>query len=258
MTDLFHKYRHWAPMLFFLLFCNPHSSYSQQSATGSLWESANKLYAGRQYDSARSLYLQLLEQDPGNVNVWYNLGNTAYRLNDIPHAVLYYQKVLRAQPDHTAARQNLILAQSRISGITTNTAPLFFIQWWNNMTAAGTTNTWAGLALVFFALSILALYLGKTGRLKYSGRYLSTAITCFILTTGCAFYSYQQLIRYDKSVVIQDHAMLLEAPKTAAKVLGTVPAGSTVSISTKQPGFVKVSLSNGRSGWMDASVLEDI
>jgi len=258
MTNLFQQYLCRITVFTGMMLCLPQLSVAQQKNAATLWESANRSYAAGQYDSARIQYLQLLESDPENVVAWYNLGNTCYRLNDLPHAVLYYQKVLRAQPRHQAARQNLALAESRINGITPAPESLFFINWWNTITATNTTNVWATLAFVFFVLAILVLYLRKTNKLPYSGRYLSAAVIGFVLTTGCALYSYQHYIQYNKSVVMQDHAVLLDAPKAAAKVLGNIPAGSTVSTSGKQSGFIKISLRNGRSGWIDSSSLEDI
>ena len=258
MTNLFQQYLCRITVFLGIMFCLPQFSFAQQNDAAALWESANRYYAAGQYDSARIQYLQLLESDPENVAVWYNLGNTHYRLNDLPHAVWYYQKVLRVQPRHEAARQNLALAESRINGIAPRPESLFFIHWWNAVTATNTTNVWAILAFIFFVLTILVLYLKKDNKLPYSGRYLSAAVVCFVLTTGCALYSYQHYVHYNKSVVMQEHAVLLDAPKAAAKVLGNIPAGSTVSTSGKQSGFVKISLRNGRSGWIDIRALEEI
>jgi tetratricopeptide (TPR) repeat protein len=242
-----------------MLFLLPHFSTAQQGQDAAvIWESANRYYTSGQYDSAQELYLQLLTSDPGNIPLLYNLGNTYYRLNDMPHAVLYYQKVLRAQPRHQAARQNLALAESRINGITPVQDAVFFIKWWNALTATDTTNIWASIAFIFFILILFILYLKSINKLSYSGRYLLASVMGFIITTGCAIYSYQHYVHYNKSVVMEDHALLLEEPKAAAKVLGNIPSGSTVRKSEKQAGYVKIALRNGRSGWIDSRSLEDI
>lgn len=245
-------------VLIFLLCCFTNTFADKNTADNALWQQANNAYQQKDYETAKNLYLQLLQQQKENTEALYNLGNTYFRLDDNPNAILYYQKVLRLEPKNKQAQQNLDLAQSRIEGGIMQLKPVFFIQWWNNATSAHNVNLWALLALLFFTVIFFLAYFSSTNRLKYSGRYIAASVTFFLIFLFCAFISYQHAVHYDKAVVMQSNTILLQSPKEASKVLGNVPAGTTVSTNTRQDGFIEVELSNGRTGWVNAEALAEI
>src|ERR1700744_3575460 len=76
-----------------------------------LWQKANELYQQKQYDSAAQCLEQIAALKPQNEIVYYNLGNTYYKLNKIAPAVLNYERALRINPDYKEAKDNLLLAQ---------------------------------------------------------------------------------------------------------------------------------------------------
>src|SRR4051812_15187191 len=84
-------------------------SYSAQ------WEKAGNFYSNKQYDSAAYYYEQIAALKPRNAAVYYNLGNSYYRLNLIGPAVLNYERALHIDPSYKEAQDNLSLTQSRIT-----------------------------------------------------------------------------------------------------------------------------------------------
>lgn len=222
------------------------------------WQQANACYNAKQYDSARSLYLEILTVQPQNATILYNLGNTYYRLNDIPNAVLYYQKSLRVDPGNAKAKQNLALAQGRIQNALPEITPIFFVRWWQSLTRSVHTNTWAIGALLFFSLTLFAVYLGRTQRLKYYMRHMAAAIVLCIVCLLATLVSYHNYNYHTECVVMRSNTTLLQAPQAAAKVLGSIPAGSTLVINDKKQSYLQVALSNGNTGWVAADAVTAI
>ncbi len=228
---------------------------SNQEAT---WQQANKAYESKDYQQSVTLYGQLLAQNKDNDMLYYNMGNAYFRLNDLPNAVWCYQKTLKFAPNNQNAQQNLKLVQSRIEGLQVDARPLFFIRWWKQLTAPATSNGWALIGLLFFALSTAALYLGKIHKLNFYKRYVTAFSIGFLFSLLFAFTAFYKQANDNKYVVMSGNAVLLEAPKSAGKILSTVPAGATVETQHKNQNYIKVVLGNGRSGWMEMSSLKGI
>jgi tetratricopeptide (TPR) repeat protein len=56
------------------------------------FEQANQFYTDGQYSSAIDIYEELLQNGYETPEVYFNLGNSYYKLNDIAYSILYYEK----------------------------------------------------------------------------------------------------------------------------------------------------------------------
>jgi tetratricopeptide (TPR) repeat protein len=69
----------------------------------------------KDYQEALSHFLAVLEKGIVHEDLYYNLGNTYYNLNQFGYAVYYFEKALQVHPGHEAARYNLELARQVIA-----------------------------------------------------------------------------------------------------------------------------------------------
>ncbi|MCL4856251.1 MAG: tetratricopeptide repeat protein, partial [Flavobacteriales bacterium] len=60
---------------------------------------ANKLYAEAKYREAIEVYNELIKSDHLSAEIYYNLGNANYKLDEIAAAILNYEKALKLKPD---------------------------------------------------------------------------------------------------------------------------------------------------------------
>ena len=65
------------------------------------------------YQQAMAGYEQLVAAGIHNAKLYYNLGNTYFRLNDLGHAILHYRRGLRLEPGNRQLQANLRYARSR-------------------------------------------------------------------------------------------------------------------------------------------------
>ena len=75
-------------------------------------KNADTEYEKRNYQQAIKDYEELL-QNGVSYEVYYNLGNAYYRLDNIPRAILSYERALRLSPNDEDVRVNLKMAQSK-------------------------------------------------------------------------------------------------------------------------------------------------
>ncbi|RZL06042.1 MAG: tetratricopeptide repeat protein, partial [Pedobacter sp.] len=71
------------------LLCFPFSGIAKESAD-SLFVKGNKEYAQKNYEAAANAYQKVLDAGMKTSSVYYNLGNTHYRLNSLASAILNY------------------------------------------------------------------------------------------------------------------------------------------------------------------------
>lgn len=218
------------------------------------WAKANAFYQQKNYDSAAVYYEKIAAGRPRQAAVFYNLGNTYYRLNKIGVAVLNYEKALKRDPGMTEARDNKQLAQSRVSNSINGGGDVFFVRWWKSATHPARTTAWSVTALLLFVITLslasLRLFRNKTGirpKLIIASALLSAASLVFVFASAGRHSVHS-------AVVLSDAAPLTGAAN-AVKPLALVPEGTVVQIQAQNREQMLVTLPDGRSGWMDLPAL---
>lgn len=64
----------------------------------SLVSAGNKYYMDREYNMAVESYSQVLKMGYEASSLFYNLGNAYYKLNNLPKAILFYEKARVLNP----------------------------------------------------------------------------------------------------------------------------------------------------------------
>ena len=237
-------------------------SYVHSMAVGNYnaaWQKGTIFYEQMRYDSAAYYFEQIAALKPQNATVYYNLGNTYYRLNKIAPAVLNYQRALQINPDLKEAKDNLALTESRISNHIQSTNDVFFIDWWQTITHPNKTSTWSVAALLIFILIIVTILLR---RYMKSFQWIPVQLTgllgfvCICLLV-LAFAAAKNDMQSNRAVVMQNDAPLMN-PEQKGKPLSLVPEGTTVKITDEKTGWVEVSLPDGRKGWLQSNLIDKI
>ncbi len=220
------------------------------------WQNGNRFYQQKQYDSAAYYYELIAALKPQNPEVYYNLGTTYYRLNKIGSAVLNFERALRINPNYKEASDNLALTQSRISNHIGNSSDIFFVKWWQSLTNSKKANSWAIVSLVFFVLIIAGLLMRRFN--KASGlvppQLIGILSLVWIVFLLLSFVASQNAISNNEAVVMQDNAPLMNNEQKG-KPQSLLPEGTTVELVNEKAGWAEVRLPDGRSGWIQQSLL---
>ena len=83
------------------------TSYAQ-----SLTEQAAAAYNKDDFNQALELYLEASQQEGTSSELFYNIGNTYYKLDKKGKAILYYERALLLDPNNSNARDNLDYVRS--------------------------------------------------------------------------------------------------------------------------------------------------
>jgi len=243
-----------------LLFCLSFFFSAQLSAQTK--SDVDNLYQKGNYVQAVKGYEKLLKQGE-SAALYYNLGNCYYRLDNIPHAVLSYERAQRLAPNDEDIRFNLQLAQSKTIDNLTPESEMIFVTWYKALVNLFSIDSWAYLSLVCLFISIVALvvYLFVDIEIlrKLSKIVLPLFFFFFLINT---FFAIQQVYLLDSEthgIIMSPSAVVRKMPDQKSADSFILHEGSKVRIiDNSMSQWTEIKLSDGRQGWIKADNVEAI
>jgi len=232
------------------------------AASDSLFQSANLLYQEGKYEKALEDYRQISESGLESADLYYNMGNAAYRSNSIGYAILYYEKALKMEPTHDDASHNLDFA-ARYQVDTFEQVPELFLRiWMRLMLQSMSERTWSILALIFFVLILFSflLYLfSHRLTLKKLGFFLTLASGfLFVITFSSALSRHRSIVKPDAAIVIAPSIIVRSTPSETGNELFILHEGTKVKVIEKVSEWQNIRVIDGREGWIRISDFESI
>ena len=162
-----------------------------------LFEKATTLYNEGDYEKAAESYLKIIGNGEHSAELYFNLGNTYYRLDSIAPSIYYYEKALLLKPRDKDILNNLAYAQNMTLDAIEPLPQTIISKIYKAFTNYLTFDQWAYLAVVFmilFVLLYIAFYYFKFStqkRVAFIGSMIS-----LILTLGMALLAYMEYRDY--------------------------------------------------------------
>ena len=220
---------------------------------------ANTLYNESAYDSAAVVYESIINKGYSSATLFYNLGNTYYKIGNYPLAIYYYEKSLKLDPKNEDTKHNIEIAQAFISD-KIESVPEFFVKtWWKNISNTFNINTWSVITLIVFGLLLICLFFyftAKTRGLKKSMFFIGLVL---IIMSICTFSITIKKSNYIKSqnegIVITPTITVKSSPSSSSVDLFVLHEGSKVKILDHTDNWDKIKIANGSIGWLPTSTI---
>lgn len=183
--------------------------------TLSVTERADSAYTADNFGLASELYQKVIDDEGPSAALYYNLGNSYYRLGEMGKAILAYERALRLNPTYTDARNNLEFVNGRISD-RPGERGTFLGNALDSAANSAHSNTWAWLAFSAFILTlagVLAYIFSNQINIRKLGFF--GGIVLLIATGIFIFLSYRSA-----AIAIADDAAIITVPST---ILSTSP-----------------------------------
>jgi tetratricopeptide (TPR) repeat protein len=219
-----------------------------------VFQQANKAYKDGDYATALEQYNNLLEQGNVSADLYYNLGNTYYKLNQIAPSIYNYEKALLINPNLEDVKNNLNFAERmRIDAF--EELPKSVFQKFNGTVIYPIShNTWAWLS-VLFAFVITGFFL-----LYYFSKYTSkkrlyfvlsfVALALFLILLSFSIKSYHHFKNDQPAIVFSTKVAVKSEPNITADESFVLHEGTKVQIKETVEGWYKIKLSDGKIGWL--------
>lgn len=234
-----------------------------QSAMAQTKDVADSLYQKEDYQHAAKIYEEILSSQGVAAEIYYNLGNCYYKLDNIPLAILNYERALALSPGDDDIRSNLAFARGKTIDKVTPTSEMFFITWWRNFTHFQSLTAWAYAAVICFVLTLMGLllyFLAYNINLRKIGFYSALFFLFLVLLTNFAAYSqYNEMANHTGAIVMDAAVTVKSSPSENSTDLFVIHEGSKVEIlDSSMQGWIKVKFEEGKQGWIPVKVVEII
>ncbi len=245
-----------------LLFLILASSFFVKADSKDLFEKGNQFYEAEKYPEALDAYRGLANQGFDGFNLQFNIGNTYYKMKEIPKAILHYEKALKIDPSNKDVQHNLKLAYAKTTDKIEPNKDLIFNRMWHNTINLFNANgwSWIGILGLFISLVLILIYLFFSNlSLRRLGFF--TGVCVFIVSIACLFLAYQQnnYSNSSKSAIIFTPTLSIKsAPGNGGSVLFVLHEGTKVKLLEKSDEWQNVEIPNGNKGWVKVSDLEEI
>lgn len=227
-----------------------------------LFKKANEQYEKANYKAALNSYQQVLEQGYVSSELYYNLGNVYYKLNEWPFAILNYEKARRLNPGDQDTQLNLQLAASKITDKFESIPSFFLTRWWHGLLLFFSRSAWSVMSITAILLGsvLLVIYLfSRSLPIKKSAFYAGMALVMlglFSLMMSAFQRSYFEV--HDEAIVFTGTVHVKAGPAEQEKTLLVIHEGTKVTIKARNQSWINVELPDGNTGWIGISAVKEI
>lgn len=235
----------------------------QQTAPVEVTKSqGDSAYINGNYTTAIQIYESLLEQGE-SADIYYNLGNSYYKSDNLAKAILNYERALLLKPGNGDIRFNLDIARSKTVDKIDDTPDIFYIGWIKSLINTTSVDVWAKWGIVFFLLFIVSLYFfffSKRVLWKKIG-FIAAIVTLVLVVSVNMFASYQSdiLSKRNTAIVMTPSVTVRSTPNENGNSLFILHEGTKVNIKDdSMKGWKEIMLEDGKVGWIATSDIEII
>jgi len=225
------------------------------------FKQANDLYNSGYYKEAIGRYDSILASNLHSAELYFNLANCYYKLNEIGPSIFYYEKALQLSPNDADILNNLGYAQKMtidaIQEVPESGVSKLLNKTLNRLSVDGWATRCVGLSFLFVIL-FLGYYLSSSETKKR----LFFISSCGVLIV--LFISLGLLFKKDSldnnthpAIVFVKEAEVKSEPNLRSETSFTLHEGTKVLvIEDYNDDWLKIKLLNGETGWITRSELK--
>lgn len=251
-----------------LLFVASYTTYAQDEAVATMNAQVTKVqadsaYMNNDFASAVEIYEMVLTNEGESADVYYNLGNSYYKMDNIAKAILNYEKALLLNPGNGDIRFNLELAQSKTVDKVVSMSEMFFVTWTKSLINTLSEKGWSKIGITTFILTLLtlALYFFANRILWKKIGFISAICLFFVCVLANVFASTQkkEIMNHGSAIIMAPSVTVKSTPNEGGTDLFILHEGRKVMIKDNtMKEWTEIQLEDGNVGWLPASVIEII
>ena len=243
--------------IFVYLFCILGFSQNQE-----LFNKATTYYNEGEYTKAADSYLQILENGEHSAALYFNLGNTYYKLNDIAPSIYYYEKALLLKPNDKDIKNNLAYAQNMTLDAIEPLPQTSLAKFYNKLTHYLSFDQWAYVGIVLMLLFVgcyIAFYYFKFATQKRIA-FISSIIFLLgsLMAVFLAYFQFQKFNSDQPAIVFAEEVGIKSEPNNRGQTVFSLHAGTKVNILEHLNDWTRIGISDGSTGWIPSEEIKNL
>ena len=238
------------------------STFAFAQTADSLFADANELYKKGDYTEAIELYKKVEEFQVHSDDLYYNLGNSYYKLNKVASSIYYYEKALKLNPTNSDVITNLAFAKRMKIDAIEVMPKTIFQKFSDSFIYKLTYNSWAWLAVILsFIGAILFLlyhfsYSSGKKLLYFNTSILSAILLIFAVAFAYKAYDYEENTK--SAIIFKQTTEIKNAPTLTSDTVFELHEGTKVQVLDAIDDWKKIKLADGKIGWIVAEDMKEI
>lgn len=227
-----------------------------------LFDQATQHYADGDYPAAVKDYMNILSAGKTSTAVYFNLGNSFYKMDSLAPSIYYYNKALQLSPNDADVQNNLAFAKRRTIDAIENVPKTGLTKLVDDLISTLTFNAWAVLAIVF-SLFFMLFGIGYYFTLKSGQKrlYFTLSVLGLIFGAFSVIFAYQQYnIQQSKkfAIVFAKEIGVHAEPNHNSTRAFTLHEGTKIKLLDDFNGYSKIELSDGNQGWIKEDAVKKL
>lgn len=228
----------------------------------SVFDQGNENYRKGNYQEAINAYESILKGKKESCDLYFNLANSYYKLNQIGPAIYYYEKALLISPNDKDIQNNLKFAKNRTIDDIKNIEKVGFERIMRNFTGLVQYNTWGYISVglgMLFLLFFTGYYFSQTTLVKrifFVGMFI---IPFFILASvGAAIFEKNLYQTERPAIVFEQIISVKNEPRENATEAFILHEGTKVFVLETVENWKKIQLTDETEGWILSEAIKEL
>jgi len=244
------------------LFLFLNTSIFAQDFTAGLTE-AQLLYDEGKYLAAAEKYESILvETGKISFEIYYNLGNAYFKADNLPAAILNYERAKKIKPTNEDLLFNLEIANQQVVDEFEQVPELSVNKWYRSFVLSIPSNTWAFLSIILFIIALVGAAFFLSGNmLSIKKTALSIALVSLIISGFTLLFAstHKNVLQNNiEAIIFSPNVTATSAPTQQSTSLFVLHEGTKVKVIEQQNEWVRIKISDGNIGWLLAENIEII
>ena len=246
-------------VIFIFLMIISNQSYSQNKL---LFEQGKSLYKVEKYQEAITSWMKILDHEKHSSELYFNLGNAHYKLNNIGPSIYYFEKALLLSPNDRDIKNNLSFAENAQVDAIDPLPKTIFYKWYHSISDLLTFDGWAYTSVfmvIVFVVCFLVYYFSYSEIIKRFF-FVSSTISIFFLgmSLSMAFSTYEDAINNNPAIIFAESTDVREAPNLRSEISFMLHEGTKVQILERDVDWGLIEIANGKEGWIPLTDLKEL
>lgn len=217
-------------------------------------EKAEKAYDSKKYKEAINSYEKLIKEGYKSYQLYFNLGNSYYRNNEIGKAIYYYELARKIEPNDEDVRINLAIASGKTIDKIDSKENFFITAVKTNLLSSFTTRAWAWLTVSSVLLGCILFFVFVSSGVVIVKR-ISFLLSCLLFISFIVIYflGYSAMqARYENkfAIILSKEIKIMNEPTAMAKVKFALHEGTKIRVVENNGDWLLIKLDNGNEGWV--------
>lgn len=227
-----------------------------------IFDEANTLYNNGKYESAISVYKQILDDGLHSSALYFNMANCYYKLNKIAPSIYHYEKALKLSPKDQDIQNNLSFAEQMTIDKFDVVPEIGVAKLLNKIARSFSVDGWAVLCIAFMCMIILcfiAYYLLQNTKSKRTFFILGLVLILILISAFILLNKKQELDRKRFAIVFSQEVSIKSEPNLRSETAFILHEGTKVQIvEFYKDSWSKIKLMDGTVGWISTNDFKEL